>query len=76
MLGDSPYNPRYFLLTSTIILKAYKNISEVEKDIDEVKVRSLQDLSFKYDLKFFEGISRILSVIISIVTKKLSKTLG
>lgn len=49
--------------------KEYPTLSSFFNHIDEVKVRSLQDLSFKYDLKFFEGISRILSVIISIVTK-------
>lgn len=49
--------------------KDYDTLSTFFAHIDEVKVRSLQDLSFKYDLKFFENISRILSVIISIVSR-------
>ena len=49
--------------------KEHETLAVFFAHIDEVKVRSLQDLSFKYDLKFFESISRILSVIISIVSR-------
>ena len=49
--------------------KEHETLAAFFAHIDEVKVRSLQDLSFKYDLKFFESISRILSVIISIVSR-------
>lgn len=49
--------------------KEHETLSTFFAHIDEVKVRSLQDLSFKYDLKFFDNISRILSVIISIVSR-------
>ncbi len=56
--------------------KEYDTFSTFFAHIDEVKVRSLQDLSFKYDLKFFEDISRILSVIISIVSRPILANKG
>ena len=46
-------------------------INDFYDNLDELNIKSLQDLSFNSDLKFFEHINFIISVIISIISSPL-----
>lgn len=50
-------------------VKSCEGIESLYAQVDTFKSKSLQDLSFQSDLKFFDEINGILSVIISIVSK-------
>ena len=46
----------------------HRNYAEFFNDLDELEIKPLQDLSFQSDLKYFEEINFILSVISSIIS--------
>ncbi len=54
----------------------HKNSSEFFNSLDELEIKPLQDLSFQSDLKYFDEINFILSVISSIISHPHISTTG
>ncbi len=68
-LKESISKVRSFAKKNPSLKMFYKNINQVE-------LRSIQDLSFKNDIKFFQEVKRILSIITSIISNPIITNKG